>query len=301
MEKESEVIITSEIRRLRICEDFVPLDLVFEILRRLPSKSLARFLFVSKSWATIIRSRDFIRSFPFQRSLLDHHQPPLLLFAVKALDTKNSRQVTWKFFSRPVSAYSTTTTWSSTTNRFHRYYYAGNIPRYVNGLVSLACGREQVICNPSTGKSITLPKVNSGKNVIRTFFGYDPVDVFTLGGVDKSWKMIECNIPHVPETNGVCINGVVYYGASLGTGLREGFLVRFDVRSEKFDQVAQFLGDRSPPPFRLFAKDPYLISYNGKVALAVKTSREIMRYELWVVEDAEKHEWSKVCISISHP
>ncbi|KAJ4900556.1 F-box domain protein [Raphanus sativus] len=41
----------------------IPRDLVREILERLPAKSVARFLLVSKSWANLITSRDFIRSF----------------------------------------------------------------------------------------------------------------------------------------------------------------------------------------------------------------------------------------------
>jgi len=35
--------------------------------------------------------------------------------------------------------------------------------------------------------------------------------VFTLGGVDRSWRMIECNnnLLHRPKTNGECINGTM--------------------------------------------------------------------------------------------
>ncbi|CAA7053920.1 unnamed protein product [Microthlaspi erraticum] len=310
-----------------IDKSFVPLDLVIEILRRLPLKSLARFLLVAKSWATIIRSRDFIRSFPYQSSLI---QPRHTLLAFKYFDDK--KQI-WNFFSssssitsEPLSNLPLTTS-LSITSRYSRFYNADQIPRYANGLVSLGCGQEQMICNPSTGKSIALPKVKSRKKTIRSFFGYDPVDdqhkllcmsekayrgphrppsfehqVFTLGGVDKSWKMIECNVPHLPQTNGVCFNGVVYYGAYMGTLMKECCLVRFNVRSEKFDQVVRFLGDHSPPPPLLSSlRYPSMISYKGKVTLATRSYEQMMRYELWVLEDAEKHEWSKVCISIQHP
>ncbi|CAL9230407.1 unnamed protein product [Arabidopsis halleri] len=44
--------------------DEIPRDLVIEILARLPVKSVARFLTVSKSWATTIRSPEFIRCYP---------------------------------------------------------------------------------------------------------------------------------------------------------------------------------------------------------------------------------------------
>ncbi|XP_010431719.1 PREDICTED: putative F-box protein At1g31000 [Camelina sativa] len=317
--------VTSE--TTRYVEDSIPSDLVFEILRRLPVKSVARFLLVSKLWVKIIRSQDFIRLFPLPSSL-----QPRQLLAFKCLDNENERQI-WKFFS------STSTTSMMETLSYLSLAtcpianmpkgidnYVNEVPHYVNGLISLGCGREQIICNPSTGTSITLPKVKSRKKIIRSFFGYDPVDgqykvlcmseklhdywhapsvehqVFTLGGVNKSWRMIECNILHRAKTNGVCINGVVYYGAwMIDTSVRECVskkkwcLARFDVRSEKFDQVVQILG----VPFVRNFHHPSLISYKGKASTVSETKRQ--RFELWVLEDAEKHEWSKVCFFIHHP
>ncbi|ESQ29030.1 hypothetical protein EUTSA_v10023891mg [Eutrema salsugineum] len=307
---------TSETRR-DIDEDLVPQDLVIEILRRLPVKSVARFLLVSKLWATIIRSREFIRSFPFQRSLI---QPYRLLLAFKDLDNQNLRQI-WNFFSSSSTSerlsYLSLTACSNITSPYSR---VNDVLHYVNGLINLGCGRQQIICNPSTGKSTTLPKVRTRRNFIRSFLGSDPLDaqynvlcmsqkmygkwrsqsfehqVFTLGGVDKSWRMIECNILHGPVTNGLCIDGVVYYGALTGMSKNECCLVRFNVRSEKFGQVVGFLGDHDTPP-SLFSHIS-LIRYKGKVTLAIQIG--ITRFELWALEDAEKHEWSKVCFSVHH-
>jgi len=137
-------------------------------------KSVAKFLVVSKLLATIIRSRYFIRSFPFRSSLQPH-----ILFAFKYLDNQNGRQIC-NFF-----------TYSSTSTKNLPYYLSlsatcsipspycrriNNVPYYVNGLISLGCGREQFICNPSTSKYIPLPKVKSRKKIIQNFFGYDPVN-----------------------------------------------------------------------------------------------------------------------------
>ncbi|CAA7058280.1 unnamed protein product [Microthlaspi erraticum] len=61
----------------------IPLDVVIEIVGRLPSKSVARFLVVSKSWETFIRSRAFITSFPFGSS-----SQPRLLITFSELDTE---------------------------------------------------------------------------------------------------------------------------------------------------------------------------------------------------------------------
>lgn len=51
-------------------------------------KYVARFLLVSKLWAKIIRSQDFIRSFPFRSSLKPHQ-----LIAFKYIDNENERQI----------------------------------------------------------------------------------------------------------------------------------------------------------------------------------------------------------------
>lgn len=327
---ENESQVTSE--TTRYVKDLVPTDMLIEILRRLPAKSIARFLLVSKLWAKLIRSQDFIRSFPLRSSI----QPRRQLFAFKSLDNENERQI-WKFFSTELMtstvqklSYLSLMTCPIASMPKRVDNYVNEVPHYVNGLISFGCGREQIICNPSTGTSITLPKVKSRKKIIRSFFGYDPVNgqykilcmsekvhdywhgpsfehqVFTLGGVDISWRMIECNILHRPKTNGVCINGVVYYGACMidDTSVRECVtkkkwcLTRFDVRSEQFDKVVQFLGEHASSG-RNF-KDPSLISYKGKASL-VTTVIEKQRFELWVLEDAEKHEWSKVCLCIHHP
>ncbi|CAH2047827.1 unnamed protein product [Thlaspi arvense] len=58
--------------------DPIPVDLLFQILLILPAKSVARFVGVSKLWATIIRSRDF-RSYSFRSSPQKH---PRFLLAI---------------------------------------------------------------------------------------------------------------------------------------------------------------------------------------------------------------------------
>ncbi|CAG7891660.1 unnamed protein product [Brassica rapa] len=48
----------------------IPLELLFIIFLRLPAKTLARCVCVSKLWASIIRSQDFIISFQSQSRIL---------------------------------------------------------------------------------------------------------------------------------------------------------------------------------------------------------------------------------------
>ncbi|CAL9242022.1 unnamed protein product, partial [Arabidopsis halleri] len=135
-----------------------------------------------------------------------------------------------------------------------------------------------------TGQCLSLPKVETSSVWVMSYFGYDPVEkqykvlsvtrsdgfdeyqVLTLGIGEPSWRMIKSCRPHIHYSKHVCINGVLYYIASI-TGFLEDPMVGFQ----------------------------NLINYNGKLALVKSsfiygTSDSI---ELWVREDVDKQEWSK--------
>lgn len=64
------------------------------------------------------------------------------------------------------------------------------------------------------------------------------------------------------------------------------FLVRFDVRSEKFNHV-------EVPKELIENKDSSLINYQGKLGFVL--FKETL--EIWVMEDAKKQEWSKIIVN----
>lgn len=191
-------------------------------------KSVARFLTVSKSWATTIRSPDFIRCYPCGSS-----SKPRTLIASSEPDFKREHHE-WYFFSQSSSSTSLVSRVTCPLPFPYNYeqYYDQH---HVNGLISLGYGPKQIVANPSTGTSITLPRVKTRRTIVNSFFGYDSVSdqykvlcmtvkpygdqrdessqhqVFTLGAKKKSWKMIDCSIPHRPCSNGLCIDSVVYY------------------------------------------------------------------------------------------
>lgn len=299
----------------------LPPDLLIEILTRLPVKAVSRFFLVSKSWSTIISSHVFIRSFP---SHSIQPQPPRLLYAVNSTYKQNG-YYKWFFYSSP----STTLVEENTvfpSSISHTSCEIRSQPpsdvHYVNGLISFGYGEKQIITSPSTGKSIYLPRVRSREKIIRSFFGFDPVEsqykvlavcksekvgdypevtssehkVFTLmgreGRVAQAWRMVKCNTsPHCPITNSVCINGVMYYVASTGKKRMSGwFLMRFDVRTEKLDLLSQL--SWIPDGFYRLS----LINYQGKVTFVVQTYPSITTFDLWVMEDTV--EWSKIRLDI---
>ncbi|KAF2538978.1 hypothetical protein F2Q68_00022706 [Brassica cretica] len=281
----------------------LPLDLVIEIFGRLPVKSVARFLLVSKLWATIIRSREFIKSFP----LGSCSSQPRFLIAFNGQYGKERyfENEDWYFFS------SSFLSRSSCPLPNHVY-----LAHYVNGLLCTGYGQEQFIVNPTTGKSIALPRVRTRRKDANSFFGYDSVSdqykvlcmteaqrgpnfqgpssehqVFTLGDKKPSWRMVQCSIPHRPWSSGVCIDGFIYYFAETGINVKQHSVIRFDLRSEKFHLVT-----RVPTETVLSEEDQYshvvILNYQGKVAIPTRTSTYM--FDVWVMDqDDEEHKWLK--------
>ncbi|KAL0874833.1 hypothetical protein Bca101_024538 [Brassica carinata] len=174
-----------------------------------------------------------------------------------------------------------------------------------------------VICNPSTGQSFTLPRMNTRNKMgeIRSFFGHDPVEkqfkvlsmtwshcnpiceehqVLTLETGKLSCRMIKCNVSHYPKfdhgCNSVCINGVLYYKAkpNVYSTSEEVMIICFDVRFEKFSFI------KAAKPFM----GATLMNYKGKLASLTPGGsyffgRENTSFEMWVLDDREKEEWSK--------
>ncbi|EFH60826.1 predicted protein [Arabidopsis lyrata subsp. lyrata] len=87
--------------------------------------------------------------------------------------------------------------------------------------------------------------------------------VLTLGSAQESWRSIKGSFEHYSYTHGQCINGVLYY---------ESFL--------KYDSAHSFI---------------------GKLASLVYSTNMDAFISLWVLEDAESHEWSFRIFSLPFP
>ncbi|KAL9858218.1 putative F-box domain-containing protein [Arabidopsis thaliana] len=105
------------------------------------------------------------------------------------------------------------------------------------------------------------------------------------------WRKIKCPLPHEPFWKEICINGVLYYSASSAHGYL--LIVSFDFRSEKFN----FINASS----FLFSSTK-LINYKGKLGgidLAYNHGGVYpVELRMWVLEDVEKHEWSRHVYSL---
>ncbi|ESQ34650.1 hypothetical protein EUTSA_v10009934mg, partial [Eutrema salsugineum] len=270
----------------------LPLDLIFEILERLPAKSAVKFRCVSKLWSSITTLPSFIRSFDARSSATG---PRLLI--VSRTDKYNQRFV----FSIPQNQNSDNQPVVDSYEMTIPTNYCLSCTDSVHGLICITRPRRVEIWNPTMRRVATLPRPKTGGKDTHGFLGYDPIDgtykvlcmptfhlrhkgkyqplVFTLGGAQDSWRVIHGVTEHYPLQCGKCINGVVYYVASLEIDGAAWFLVSFHVRSEKMSMIqVPWSHNRG-----------FLSLYQGKLARVTSNADDIT---MWILEDAEKHEWS---------
>ncbi|CAH8345167.1 unnamed protein product [Eruca vesicaria subsp. sativa] len=290
----------------------VPFDLEEEIMSRLPGKSLMRFLCVSKTWSSLIRSQRFVASYYAKK-------PSRFIVAFS-----NS------VFGDPKRLFILTGEEEETSCSSSEDSLVANLDMTIPG-VTIAHGPFQyssvhgylvcfqlskfIICNPSTGQVIRF----HAKTQL-TSLGYDPVDdqfkaltqvscllhsnlssmtsmvheVIRLGrrrgggGGGVVSRRQFTSPPYYPLTLGRSINGFMYY-AAWAPSQEEGetpVFVCFDVRNEK---ILSFIS----APKEVLASEAYtrLIEYKGK--LAVIAGNYGSSFDLWTLEDVTKHEWSK--------
>ncbi|XP_056862552.1 F-box protein At2g40910-like isoform X2 [Raphanus sativus] len=268
-------------RRRRRYMSEIPLDLLVEILIRLPGKYLARFKCVSKQWSSLISSPYFCerlltitqRKQHLYMCLVDKDGQRALL-SMSPTSPDNTCFVVDQDLSIP-----------------------GMGGYYLNGLHGLMCfsmRKRTCIYNPTTGQRLTLPKIKpdiiAEPDKLLNLKTEHWVFVLEAGG---SWKKVvpsENYRPHAPFVPGQSISGsVVYYLA--WHNMYTYAIVSFDVRSEEFTTIIAFVDDRyAIPAFEMRAE---LIKYGGKIAIF---EYSYLRTEgtttLRVLEDAEKKEWS---------
>ncbi|EOA32217.1 hypothetical protein CARUB_v10015476mg [Capsella rubella] len=320
-------------------------DLILEILSRLPSKSVARFRCVSKQWASMFGSPYFKELFLTRSSA-----NPRLLFAIAENSNRGENAEggcgVWSFFSLPQleNPYEKSSSTLVAAAEFHVKFSPDNLMinhffdlkffscGYASGLFYIHGSRYQgrpLICNPITGRYAITPNRYTYRKAY-SFFGFDPIDkqykalsitypsgpgrdkVLSFGDGDMKWRKVKCSLGHDVRSEGVCINGVLYYLGDKSVvfsfagdpNFHDYVIVCFDARSEKFTfiEVERFCR---------------LINYKGKLAviyweddvdvhalyylgedvdtyleknLDVGATNEL---HVWILEDVEKQEWSK--------
>ncbi|CAA7036653.1 unnamed protein product [Microthlaspi erraticum] len=296
----------------------IPIDLQIETLLRLPVKSLLRFKCVSKLWSSIITSRDFKNR---HINIATSSVPPRLLIAFADFD----RNYVLLVSSPNPTAYSSSSSpccvpyrdLSLVKLRGKEVYNA------CRGLICVGAGFKDVaICNPGTRQLYAFPEFKF-KDSPQAFprpnyvFGYDPVEdqykvlaadvnfgrfehkVVALGR-EEAWREVPCvACPHVAFTSGLYMNGTVYYGAyreAIDSQNINPIIMSFDVRLETFNminipsKVLSLMGYVNMGDAHRLFTGKALINYREKIGLVENPHEGSFR--LWIVEDAEKEEWS---------
>lgn len=285
---------------------WIPLDVTIEILLRLPAKSVVRFRCVSKLWSSMTSTPNFIKSFAIHSSA----RPSILSCSVKKEEGKRV------FFSFPHQQ-DPKNPYTSILDKFDMMLpkkdacpifsdlgYVFDVHDSIRGLISFENPKSIIIWNPTLRQHVTLPKPRVSKPWT-SLLGYDPIadehkvlcmslredarkhgedpKIITLGAQEK-WRIAKTSPIHPSMKTWRCINGVLYYyGVDCS-------VVSFDVKSEKFLTIKKPEGcvcdmiDELPNPKHS------LISYKGRLAWIYDGFSRFSR--LWILEDAEKQEWS---------
>ncbi|VYS47659.1 unnamed protein product [Arabidopsis thaliana] len=159
-------------------KNWIPNDLIYEILSKLPAKSVARCRCVSKQWRSILRHQVFTELF-----LARSKARPRLLIGVQ-------QDGEWRFYSTPQSQNPCENRMSPAD--FHMKFSKGisNYScSYASGLIYFdgMCIRKEdedakhVLCDPLTGKYVILPELRVGDSY--SYLGFDPVD--------KEFKLVD--------------------------------------------------------------------------------------------------------------
>ncbi|KAJ4894978.1 putative F-box protein [Raphanus sativus] len=283
----------------------MPTDIVLEIFSRLPAKSVAMCCCVSKLWASILNSQDFKELFLTRSS-----SRPRLLLAIG--------DYTYKFFSSPQPHYSLDKSSHHVVTADSHMKYLEDMQLCFSSYASgLMCCRQynfnpmennlyvvHVICNPSTGHHVLLPKLILNIRHYGSFssLGFDPVDrqfkvlltvykdkrIITLRTGEMRWRKIQCSLAHQVENmhEGICINGILYYLGFTCDSWDSRILVCFDVRSEKFN----FIEEKEV----VECFDGLLFNYKGKLGGArTNYVGKTLQLRMWVLEDFEKQKLSE--------
>ncbi|KAL0847844.1 hypothetical protein Bca101_021091 [Brassica carinata] len=275
----------------------LPEEVLMQILARLPANLLMQFKCVSRRWYSMISSPYFANLFLKVQSSMPRERRLFMYLVDKdghgdyALLSQLIRNLKANVFQ--LGEYVTIPG------------MGGCLVNALRGLMCCRIGTSVRICNLTTKQHVELPIVVSSISgddfKMWNHFGYDPVQeeykvisvtwemtqervvrseyhVLVLGP-GASWRRINQSLaPHRPCSQGISMDGVLYYGA--WTGENTFVVVSFNMRSEKFNLIKLPL-----------QAGTNLMNYRGK--LAVFDYSHLVsehRIDLWVLED--ESQWS---------
>uniref|UniRef100_A0A0E0IKN6 F-box domain-containing protein n=1 Tax=Oryza nivara TaxID=4536 RepID=A0A0E0IKN6_ORYNI len=288
----------------RFLPPYIPDDVIFDILLRLPSKSLIRFKSVCKAWHAIISNPCFISA-----HLECSKQKPSIFMVPGVYEKQNNGENT--SFLMGLYQYQG----GNIMEQIHVQDFPQGIgtwsrPIHCNGMLLISTmNHEMIVCNPSTREIVSLPKGSYNLHAgPRAGFGFDPhsnkykvarffyqrdddtselvckFEVLTLG--TNLWRQTEDPPYPISGLTPVHVKGAIYWMVNmpLCPDPPNAFL-RFCLTNEKFS-LLQY------PPCNL--KPTRFIEVEGELCCACFCS-QVSALKIWTCNYAQNPEWTQRC------
>uniref|UniRef100_I1QPE6 F-box domain-containing protein n=1 Tax=Oryza glaberrima TaxID=4538 RepID=I1QPE6_ORYGL len=288
----------------RFLPPYIPDDVIFDILLRLPSKSLIRFKSVCKAWHAIISNPCFISA-----HLECSKQKPSIFMVPGVYEKQNNGENT--SFLMGLYQYQG----GNIMEQIHVQDFPQGIgtwsrPIHCNGMLLISTmNHEMIVCNPSTREIVSLPKGSYNLHAgPRAGFGFDPhsnkykvarffyqrdddtselvckFEVLTLG--TNLWRQTEDPPYPISGLTPVHVKGAIYWmvNTPLCPDPPNAFL-RFCLTNEKFS-LLQY------PPCNL--KPTRFIEVEGELCCACFCS-QVSALKIWTCNYAQNPEWTQRC------
>ncbi|XP_059635843.1 uncharacterized protein LOC132278028 [Cornus florida] len=278
----------------------LPLEILIDILIRLPVKDLCKFRSVSKEWLLLISSDPLFLNMHTRLS----NSTPLYTTCNCIRDSENGNSVSMVQITD--LDLNNGTLCDQFTTIFHDYVYS-----WIScfGLICLVSLRHVYVCNPSTHEFLKLPEASFwfediGLGFIPARNEYKVVNVFlrnefwcemftiTDGGGSNSdsWRMRKTPCRSMENgTASVCVNGFIYWLAT-DFDLCEKVL-SLDLEKEEFGLIRhpQYYLDLDYSDFNCFRLS--LVELKGLLCLVDDFFSPVM--DVWMLKDHRSHTWVK--------
>jgi F-box interacting protein len=286
--------------------DYLPDDVVVDILQRLPVKSLLRFRCVCRSWNTLIKTPSFIHSH-LNQSIENHdgnrfpHPPVIVRYCASKPNVEH-----YKLFRDNESfEEDTELDFSIESCRLNHFRLIGS----ENGLMCFLEQDRFILWNPSIKKFVNLPKPcitlkTHGRITCNQAFGFDPrtndykvvriafphvsnwvlketlVEIYSLS--TGRWKISGASFPYADTHKHsfkpkACLNGSVHFMALAGQNRTTKIVLAFDLRDEVFREMIL--------PDNMVGSEAEMVTCVFKGSLALLCYDRWKRCLIWVMKE----------------
>ncbi|KAL5720942.1 hypothetical protein ACHQM5_013563 [Ranunculus cassubicifolius] len=251
----------------------IPDDVLFNILIKLPLKTLLRFKSVSKRWHSLIQDPILIK---FNSDISKNH---IYLFGRDDI-----------YLDGHLSLYSITRGGEISSVSTNVLPHCHTRVAYCNGLLCFLTevNKTFYLCNPTTRAQIELPrsgffsatfgfgyKPSTNKYIVVQISYWDGCHVFTLGS--DSWRAISSK----PANYNFYGESFFFNGALHWSGY--GMIVSFDLETETFGSIPY------PNTASCFFRD--LHEFDGYLCMIARKFDDHNLFSLWVLKDYRNHFW----------